>query len=142
MTASRIRVALFLVLSIFGMLLIPDLANRWLSVELVPSGALFLIINRAGYALLIAALAIFLLRGTANRLAILVIALVAIVIPLLVAMITLSITAGPAWEEKGWVAGITIFAELTVFALIPFGFWLSWRRVEKGAGTRRPSARR
>lgn len=128
MTTSRLKVLLFFVFSIFGMFILPDIAKRMLPIEVLPNGTMFLLANRAAYALLVAVLALFLLSGLSKSFAISAIALVAVVIPFAIATATLAIVANNTWAESAWLTAITMFAELSLFALIPIGCWFAWGR--------------
>jgi hypothetical protein len=128
MKTSRLKVLLFFVLGIVGMLVLPDVAKRILSIDLLPDGTIFLMANRAMYALFVAVLAVLLLRGASKIFAISVIMGVTVLIPFLVATATLAIVAGPTWSESAWTTGLAMFSELLLFGLIPIGCWLAWGR--------------
>lgn len=128
MKASQLKAFLFFVLSIIGMFVLPDAARRVLSIEFLPNGMSYLLANRAAYALLIAILAVLLLRGASVRFAISSIVGVAIFIPSLFATATLLIMANPTWRESMWTTGLVMFGELLLFGSIPIGCWFAWRR--------------
>ena len=125
---SRWEVTFFFVLSIFGMFVIPEIAYRVLTIEVLPGGVIFQLAIRASYALLVAVLALFLLRSASLSFAISAIVLVAILIPFLIATATLAITMYDTWVESAWLTAIKMIAELSLYALIPIGYWVArWR---------------